>query len=174
MKWYDKRNDMGGTHRAKQETAIWNHRSSAFGCYGDQRTGRQNQFHPESFHKPDFAPPESHPNDLFFSGYRAEHTLFGAGDCCSVWKTCACPSKRHCGSKKCLRDLRPSRRIESIFDGWPPACTPDDDAGTCAWSGRVSLRTCWRCRQQGECPAFWNIAAIRSLFDGGTDSVDRK
>ena len=41
-------------------------------------------------------------------------------------------------------------------------------------SGRVSLRTCWRCRQQGECPAFWNIAAIRSLFDGGTDSVDRK
>lgn len=36
-------------------------------CYGNQRIGRQNQFHPESFHKSDSAPPESHPNDLFFS-----------------------------------------------------------------------------------------------------------
>ena len=174
MKWYDKRNDRGGIHRAKQETAVWNHRSSSFRCYGDQRTGRQNQFHPESFHKSDSAPPESHPNDLFFSGYRAEHTLFGAGDGCSVWKTGACPSKRHRWSKKCLRDLRPSCRVESIFNWWPLACASDDDAGTCAWSGRVSFPTCWRCRQQGKCPAFWNIAAARSLFDGGTDSVDRK
>ena len=28
--------------------------------------------------------------------------------------------------------------------------------------------------RSGQCPAFWNIAAVRSLFDGGTDSVDRK
>lgn len=41
-------------------------------------------------------------------------------------------------------------------------------------AGEFRSRTGWRCGQQGQCPAFWNIAAVRSLFDGGTDSVDRK